>query len=180
MGYPTSMHITQVLNKVREGLKMLMSKLQGNKNRQQVSTRHKRTPVIRKQKLILKSAAGFRGTEWAGPKPGFWRTLVGKERRGWPMHEHNKVRCAAAGLDVEFEKGPDNLRPADDLVCVCGIENSPLAVDFSVVHPLQPFADLAGVHQKERARLPACRRFGWSFCPFISRPRASGAARPIT
>ena len=44
-------------------------------------------------------------------------------------------------------KGPDNLRPAE--VMVYGIENSPLAVDFSVVHPLQPSADLAEVrHEK--------------------------------
>ena len=60
---------------------------------------------------------------------------------------------------------------------VHGLDNSPLAVDFSVVHPLQPSADLAEVrpgklarqteNSKVRARLPACRRLGWSFCPFV-------------
>ena len=83
--------------------------------------------------------------------------------------------CLDAGLAVDLEKGPDNLRPAD--VLVHGIDNSPLAVDFSVVHPLQPSADLAEVrprklarqveNAKVRARLPACRRLGWSFCPFV-------------
>ena len=94
---------------------------------------------------------------------------------------HNDLRdelaalCLDAGLAVDLEKGPDNLRPAD--VLVHGIDNSPLAVDFSVVHPLQPSADLAEVrprklarqveNAKVRARLPACRRLGWSLCPFV-------------
>ena len=94
---------------------------------------------------------------------------------------HNDLRdefaalCVDSGLSVELETGPDHLRPAD--VLVHGIENSPLAVDFSVVHPLQPSADLAEVYpgklarqtenSKVRARLPACRRLGWSFCPFV-------------
>ena len=55
---------------------------------------------------------------------------------------HNDLRdtfaalCVDAGLAVEIEQGPDGLRPAD--VLVHGLDNSPLAVDFSVVHPLQP------------------------------------------
>ena len=51
--------------------------------------------------------------------------------------------CAEAGLAVELAKGPSSLRPAD--VLVHGVDNSPMAVDFSVVHPLQPCADLADV-----------------------------------
>ena len=94
---------------------------------------------------------------------------------------HNDLRdtfaalCVDAGLAVEIEQGPDGLRPAD--VLVHGLDNSPLAVDFSVVHPLQPSADLAEVrpgklarqteNSKVRARMPACRRQGWSFCPFV-------------
>ena len=39
--------------------------------------------------------------------------------------------CVEVGLVVNVEKGRDNLRPVD--VLVHGIENSPLAVDFSVV-----------------------------------------------
>ena len=62
-------------------------------------------------------------------------------------------------------------------VLVHGIENSPLGVESSMVHPLQPSADLAEVrpeklarqieNQKVRAQLPACRRLGWSFGPFV-------------
>ena len=69
---------------------------------------------------------------------------------------HNSLRdefaalCVEAGLTVELEKGPENLRPAD--VLVHGLDNSPLAVDFSVVHPLQPSADLAEVHPGKLAR----------------------------
>ena len=43
-----------------------------------------------------------------------------------------------ADLVVELEKGPDTLRPAD--VLLHGVDSSPLAVDFPVVHCLQPFA----------------------------------------
>ena len=86
--------------------------------------------------------------------------------------------------------GPDNLRPAD--VLVHGLENSPLAVDFSVVHPLQPSADLAeGRHgklarqtenSKVRARMPACRRLGWSFCSFVMEAAGTwgGKAKHVT
>ena len=109
---------------------------------------------------------------------------------------HNDLRdefaalCIKAGLSVELEKGPDNLRPAD--VLVHGIENSPLAVDFSVVHPLQPSADLAEVRpgklarqtetSKVRVRMPACRRLGWSFCPFAIEATVTwgGKARYLT
>ena len=91
---------------------------------------------------------------------------------------------------VEVEKGPDNLLPAD--VLVHGIENPSLAVDFSVVHPLQPSADLAEVHpgklarqvenHKVRARVPACRRLGWSFCPFVLEATGAwgGKAKQLT
>ena len=102
-------------------------------------------------------------------------TKLGLYARHNDLRDEFAALCTEAGLVVELEKGPDTLRPAD--VLVHGIDNSPLAVDFSVVHPLQPSADLAEVrpgklarqveNQKVRARLPACRRLGWSFCPFV-------------
>ena len=83
--------------------------------------------------------------------------------------------CVEAGLSVEMEKGPDKLRPADGLVH--GIDNCSLDDGFSVVHSLQLFADLAEVHPRKlarpaekytvRARMPACRQLGRSFCPFM-------------
>ena len=94
---------------------------------------------------------------------------------------HNDLRdefaslCTEAGLSVEVEKGPGLLRPADVLVHGLG---APLAVDFAVVHPLQPSANLAEVHPgklarqtettKVRMRMPACRQVSWSFCPFVA------------
>ena len=54
--------------------------------------------------------------------------------------QHNDLRdefaalCIDAGLAVDLEKGPNNRHPMD--VLVHSIDNSPLAVDFSVVHPI--------------------------------------------
>ena len=93
-------------------------------------------------------------------------------RRNDPRDEFAAL-CIEAGWAVDMETGVSG--PAD--VLVHGIGNSSLDVDFPVVHPLQPFADLAEVrpgklarqveNQKVRARLLACRRLGWSFCPFV-------------
>ena len=57
--------------------------------------------------------------------------------------------CMEVGLSVEVEKGPGMLRPADVLVHGLG---APLAVDFAVVHPLQPSANLEEVHPGKLAR----------------------------
>ena len=89
---------------------------------------------------------------------------------------------------VELEKGPDTLRPAD--VLDHGIDNSPLAVDFSVVHPLQPSANFAEVRPESwlaRLRIRRCVRGSphvvvWDG-PFVlsfSKPPVPGAARPST
>ena len=102
-------------------------------------------------------------------------------------HDLRGLRCPLhrGGLGCRFRESPESLRPAD--VLVHGIDNSPLAVDFSVVHPLQPSANLAvrpgrlvrqAENQKVRARLPACRRLGCSFCPFVIEP--TGKAKHLT
>ena len=87
-------------------------------------------------------------------------------------------------------KGPNNLRPAD--VLAHGIDNSPLAVDFSVVHPLQPSTNLAEArprklarqmeNSKVRVRMPAHRRLGRSFCLFAIEATCTwgGKARHLT
>ena len=88
---------------------------------------------------------------------------------------------------VEVEKGPDNLLPAD--VLVHGIENPSLAVDFSVVHPLQPSADLAEVRPWKvgspgRESTGLCASFphvvDWDGLSVLSssKPRVPGAAKP--
>ena len=70
---------------------------------------------------------------------------------------HNDLRdefatlCIEVGLAVELDKCADHRGPVD--VLVHGIKNSPLAVDFSVVHRLQPSASLAEV------------RVGWKIGP---------------
>ena len=55
--------------------------------------------------------------------------------------------------------------------------HSPLAVDFSVVYPLQLSDDLAEVHpgklakaaekRKIREQFSVCHSAGWGFCPFV-------------
>ena len=88
-------------------------------------------------------------------------------------HEFSALRNDAS-LVVKLEKGPDTLHPADVLV---HDHSHSLVVDFSVAHPLQLSAGSAEAHpgklarpveeQKVSARLPLCRRSGWSFCPFV-------------
>ena len=75
---------------------------------------------------------------------------VGLYARHNDLRDEFAVLCVEAGLAVELEKNPENLRPAD--VLVHGIDNSPLAVDFSVMHPLQPSADSAEVRPGTLAR----------------------------
>ena len=111
---------------------------------------------------------------------------------------HNDLRnkfaslCQNAGLRVEVEKGPDGSleRPAD--VLVHGLERSPVAVDFSVVHALQPSSSLADVHpgrlaaQVERLKrhqnAALCQRAGWLCQPFAVEAVGAwgGGARYIT
>ena len=110
------------------------------------------------------------------------RLCPGVPCRWTPVGDHalrgSKLQFAAlrndAGLVVKLEKGPDTLHPADVLV---HDHSHSLVVDFSVAHPLQLSAGSAEAHpgklarpveeQKVSARLPLCRRSGWSFCPFV-------------
>ena len=98
-------------------------------------------------------------------------------------NRHNELRNEFAllykelGLQVELEKGPEGsiLRPADALVQ--GLDVSPIAVDFSVVHTLQTSASLADMrpgklakqteNRKTSERSALCRQEGWTFVPFI-------------
>ena len=65
--------------------------------------------------------------------------------------------------------------------------DSPLAVDFSVVHPLRPSEDLAEVHpgkllrQKSCNQFDVCQKTGWGFCPFVDETRGTwgGLARHL-
>ena len=75
---------------------------------------------------------------------------------------HNDLRnqfailCSEIGLIVELEVSPPGTssQPAD--VLLHGLDSSaPLAVDFSVVHPLT------------RQQFVMCHKAGWEFCPFI-------------
>ena len=99
-------------------------------------------------------------------------------------NRHNELRnefallCKELGLHVELEKGPEGsiLRPADALVQ--GLDNSPIAVDFSVVHTLQTPVSLADMragklakqaeNRKTSERSAICRQEGWTFVPFIA------------
>ena len=102
-------------------------------------------------------------------------TQLGIYARHIDLSDEFAALCVEAGMSVQLEKGPGNLRPAD--VLAHGIENSPLAVDFLVVNPLQPSAYLAEVRQRKlarqtenlkvRVRMSACR-LGRSFCPFAT------------
>ena len=96
---------------------------------------------------------------------------------------HNDLRnkfaalCQESGLRVELERGPvgSTLRPAD--VLVHGLDSSPVAVDFSVVHALQPSCALADVlpgkmaaqveRIKRRENAGSCQRAGWVCQPFV-------------
>ena len=104
------------------------------------------------------------------------------------LPRHNDLRdefaalCVEVGLAVDLEDSPDNLRPVD--VLVHGIEISPLAVDFSVVHPLQPSADLAEVRLESWLARSRIRRFVRVFIGMVllsvrpRKPRVPGAAKP--
>ena len=86
--------------------------------------------------------------------------------------------CTDIGLRVEREVSPHGTssRPAD--VLLHGLDSSsPLAVDFTVVHPLLMSQNLAEVHpgkltkmaerKKTREQFAKCHKAGWEFCPFI-------------
>ena len=98
-------------------------------------------------------------------------------------NRHSKLRnefallCKELGLQVSLKKGPEGsiLCPADALVQ--GLNNSPVAVDFSVVHTLQTSASLADMRPGKLAKQPEnrntggrsviFRQEGWKFVPFI-------------
>ena len=98
-------------------------------------------------------------------------------------NRHNELRnefsllCKDLGLQVELEKGPEGsiLRPADALVQ--GLDVSPVAIDFSVVHTLQVSAPLADMRpgrsakktetRKTSDRSALCPQQGWTFVPFV-------------
>ena len=93
-------------------------------------------------------------------------------------NRHNELRnefallCKELGLQVDLEKGPEGsiLRPADALVQ--GLDNSPIAVDFSVVHTLQtsdmrPGKLVKQAENRTSERSAICRQEGWNFVPFI-------------
>ena len=115
---------------------------------------------------------------------------IGLHARHNDLRDEFAALCVEADFPVELEKGPDSLRPAD--VLMHGFKHSTLTVDFSVVHPLKPSSDLAEVrfgklarqveNQKVHARMPACRRMGWSFCPFVIEATGAwgGKARHLT
>ena len=81
-------------------------------------------------------------------------------------------------MRAELEVSPPGVgfRPADVLLHGLG-SDSPLAVDFSVLHPLQLSDDLAQVHpgklvkaaekRKIREQFSVCHSAGWGFCPFV-------------
>ena len=93
---------------------------------------------------------------------------------------HNDLRnqfaalCSEVGLRAELEVSPPGTlsRPADVLLHGLG-SDSPLAVDFSVVHPMQLYNDLAEVHpgklakaaekRKTREQFAVCNKAGWGF-----------------
>lgn len=105
-----------------------------------------------------------------------WRARALLQRIG-RLLRHNELRnefaflCTELNMRVDFEQGPANslVRPADVLVHGLG---TPTAVDFSVMHALQPSVALADVQpgkaarQMERAAI--CRRMGWAFVPFVA------------
>ena len=107
------------------------------------------------------------------------------------MRDEFEALALCGGGLVGLEKGPDNLQPAD--VLVHSVDNSSSAVKFSVVHRLQPSADFAEarsgklarqtvVNSNICARMPACPRLGWLFCPFVLEAISTwgGRARHLT
>ena len=74
------------------------------------------------------------------------------------LRDETAALCVEAGLAVKLEKG----------VLVHGLDNSPLAADFSVVHPLQP-ADLAEMRRILRLVHVCLLVVAWagSFCGFF-------------
>ena len=107
------------------------------------------------------------------------------------MRDEFEALALCGGGLVGLEKGPDNLQPAD--VLVHSVDNSSPAVKFSVVHRLQPSADFAEarsgklarqtvVNSNICARMPACPRLGWLFCPFVLEAISTwgGRARHLT
>ena len=91
------------------------------------------------------------------------------------------------GLRAELEVNPPGTlsRPADVLLHGLG-SDSPLAVDLSVVHPLQLSNDLAEVHpgklakaaekRKTREQFAVCNKAGWGSALLCLRHRARGVA----
>ena len=93
-------------------------------------------------------------------------------------------------MGLEVSPPGTSSRPAD--VLLHGLDSmSPLAVDFSVVHPLQVSQNLAEVYpgksakaagrKKTREPFAVCHKAGWQFCPFIVETQGTwgGQARHI-
>ena len=103
---------------------------------------------------------------------------LGTYARHNDLHNQFATLCTEIGLRVEMEGSPPGTSSRPEDVLLHGLDSSsPLAVDFSVVHPLQMSQNPAEVHPGELAKMAErkntreqfamCHQSGWEFCPFI-------------